>query len=96
MKYAARKDSNQDEIIKALRQMGATVTSVHQIGNGLPDILVGFRGKNFLLEIKDGKKPPSKRRLTADEKKWFKLWRGHAHVVNSVDEAIEVITGNQE
>ena len=92
MKYAARKDANQDEIVSALRQLGATVTSVHQIGNGLPDILCGFRGKNYLFEIKDGNKPPSKRKLTADEKKWMKLWQGHAHVVKSVDEAIEIIT----
>jgi hypothetical protein len=35
---------------------------------------------------------PSARRLTADEKKWMKLWRGHAHVVKSVNEAIEILT----
>jgi hypothetical protein len=92
MKYAAKKDDNQDEIVSALKQMGATVTSIHQIGNGLPDILVGFRGKNYLFEIKDGKKVPSARRLTADEKKWMKLWRGHANVVKSVNEAIEILT----
>lgn len=92
MKYAAKKDDNQDEIVSALRQIGATVTSIHQIGNGLPDILVGYRNKNYLLEIKDGEKYPSQRKLTADEKKWFKKWRGHADVVESVDEAIELIT----
>lgn len=91
MKYAARKDGNQDEIVNALEDVGATVTSVHQIGNGLPDILVGFRGINYLFEIKDGNKPPSKRRLTDDEKNWHKLWQGHCHVVKSVNEALDII-----
>ena len=92
MKYAARKDANQDEIVSALRQLGATVTSIHQIGNGLPDLICGFRGRNYLLEIKDGNKPPSRRKLTEDEERWFKMWQGHADVVESVDDAIELVT----
>lgn len=93
MKFAARKDANQDEIVSALRSIGATVTSVHQVGNGLPDLICGFRGKNYLLEIKDGNKPPSRRRLTEDEKKWHKQWQGHVDIVESVDDAINLITG---
>lgn len=93
MKFAARKDANQDEIVSALRSIGATVTSVHQIGNGLPDVICGFRGKNYLLEIKDGNKPPSRRRLTEDEKRWHKQWQGHVDIVESVDDAINLITG---
>ena len=91
MKYAARKDGNQDEIVEAIRNIGATVTSVHQIGNGLPDLLVGFRGKNYLFEIKDRDKPPSKRKLTDDEKQWHNMWQGHCHVVKSVNEALDIL-----
>lgn len=63
-------------------------------GEGIPDLLVGFRGKTALLEVKDGEKPPSARKLTPAEQKFFDEWRGGTlAVVNSVDEAIAVVLG---
>jgi len=43
------------------------------------------------MEIKDGSKPPSARKLTPDEEQFFRTWRGSAVVIKSMDEAIEVI-----
>ena len=75
--------------VKALRAAGATVQHLHTVGHGCPDILVGIRGcENYLLEIKDGAKPPSKRRLTKDEARWHRRWRGQVDVVKDVDEAL--------
>lgn len=91
MRRHARKDANHDEIVKALRQMGATVQSLAAIGDGCPDILVGFMGDNFLMEIKDGEKPPSDRKLTTDEKLWHAEWRGTVYTVLNVEQAIMVI-----
>ena len=89
-KYANRRDANETEIIKALRDIGA---SVYQLD--LPvDLLVGFRARNFLLEIKDGDKSPSRQGLTETQKRFVKLWRGQVRIVNSVDEAIRVVTGS--
>ena len=86
-------DENQSDIVAALRAIGATVRVISQ-GDGIPDLLVGFRGQTFLLEVKDGNKPPSKRVLTPAEQKFFDEWRGGAlAVVNSVEEAIAVVTG---
>jgi hypothetical protein len=31
------------------------------VGRGVPDLLVGWRGTNLLLEVKDGNKPQSAR-----------------------------------
>ena len=63
-------------------------------GDGIPDLLVGFRGQTFLLECKDGEKPPSARKLTPAEQKFFDEWRGGTLViVNTVDEAIAAVTG---
>ena len=92
MKRAAKVDTNQPEIVAALRAIGATVQHLHTVGKGCPDILVGYRGVNYLLEIKDGSKPPSKRRLTKDEAEWIGRWRGQVQVVKSVIEAVEVVT----
>ena len=91
MRQAARIDANQPDIIKALRSVGASVQPLHTVGAGCVDLAVGFRGANYLLEVKDGRQPPSKRRLTPDEEKWHAEWRGHVAVVNSVDEALQEI-----
>lgn len=88
---AAAVDRNQPEIVQALRKAGATVQHLHTVGQGCPDILVGFRGCNLLYEIKDGEAIPSKQKLTGPEKDWHDLWRGEVHIVRSADEAIEVM-----
>jgi hypothetical protein len=91
MRHAARIDANQEQIVAALRAMGATVRIVTQ-GNGLPDLLVGFRGVTILMEVKDGQKVPSARKLTPAEQKFFDEWRGGiVAIVNSVDEAIDLL-----
>ncbi len=89
--YAARVDANQPDIVEKLRGVGATVTPTHMVGRGFPDLVVGFRGITYLLEVKDGSKPPSKRKLTEDELIWHDEWRGQKAIVENVDEAYEVI-----
>ena len=49
-------DSNQTRVVKALRELGATVQHLHAVGKGCPDLLVGYKGSNYLLEVKDGEK----------------------------------------
>jgi hypothetical protein len=95
MRRAARVDANQAEIVKALRRVGATVQPLHTVGDGCPDLLVGYRGTNHLLELKDGSKPPSARQLTDDQKRWHNHWRGIAHVVTSINDALCVIGANK-
>lgn len=92
MRRAAKIDRNQPEIVKALRQVGATVQSLAAAGDGVPDLLVGFQRNTVLLEVKDGSKPPSARELTPDQVQWHLNWRGGACVVvNSVGEALAAI-----
>ncbi len=76
-------DNNQTQVVKVLRDLGATVQHLHEVGKGCPDIIVGFKGKNLLLEIKGS----DKKVLTPDQVNWHKLWRGQVHVVTSVEEA---------
>lgn len=91
MRRAAAADSNQPEIVAALRKAGALVHPMHAVGGGFPDLLVCFRGKLLLIEVKDGAKPPSKRKLTPDQVEFHRLWP--VTVVKNVDEAIAVILG---
>lgn len=55
----AKVDSNQKEIVNALRAIGAHVVHTHQIKNAF-DILVSYRGKVTPMEIKDGDNFPKK------------------------------------
>lgn len=91
MRRAAKVDDNQAEIVSALREIGATVLPLHYIGRGCPDIMCGYRGSNYLLEVKDGRKQASKRQLTSDEAEWHEQWRGQVAVVASVDDALLAI-----
>lgn len=93
MRRAARTDANQAEIVDVLRRAGRSVSVTAGVGRGFPDLVVGHRGKTFLLEVKDGAQPPSKQRLTEDEKLWHMEWRGHVAVVHSVAEAIAATGG---
>jgi hypothetical protein len=93
MRRANRIDENQNDIVAALRKAGATVRVISQ-GEGIPDLLVGFRGETILLEVKDGNKPPSARTLTPAEKKFFDEWEGGlCMVVKSVEDALEMLEG---
>jgi hypothetical protein len=93
MRRANRIDDNQNDIVAALRKAGATVRVISQ-GEGIPDLLVGFRGETILFEVKDGNKPPSARQLTPAEQKFFNEWEGGLCViVKSVEDALEMLEG---
>ena len=92
VRLRAAVDANQKAIVAACRAMGATVLHTHQLGKGAPDLIVGFKGREYLLECKDGSKPPSARRLTPDEETWHRQWRGSVvRVVESVDDALAAL-----
>ena len=76
MRRAAKVDANQEQVVEALRAAGASVQTLAAIGKGVPDLLVGYQGQTLLLEVKDGRRPPSERRLTEDQLKWHGAWRG--------------------
>ena len=88
MRKHGKIDANQAEIVAVLRRCGFSVQSLASVGNGCPDLLVGRGLENFLLEVKDGNQPPSKHRLTDEEKEWHAGWRGQVTTVHSVDEAL--------
>ena len=89
---AARIDANHEQVVLALRTAGATVQSLAAVGQGVPDLLVGFQGKTLLMEIKDGRKTPSERQLTEAQLKWHGAWRGGAlAIVDSPDAALRML-----
>ena len=91
MRYAAKIDSNQNEIVDALRKAGASVQSLAALGKGVPDLLVAIRGVNLLMEIKDGNKPKSAQKLTEDQLKWHGAWQGPVCIVDSPEAALRML-----
>jgi hypothetical protein len=94
MRRAAKIDDNQPDIVKALRAQGCDVLSLAAIGNGCPDLLVSrpyYPHHYYLLEVKDGAKPPSARKLTPDQEKFHREWKGQIHIVTSVEEALNAV-----
>ena len=81
-------DANQQEIIDALRAVGATVQDLSGVGKGAPDIACGIRGVTYLLEIKN---PETKGKLNPAQVKWHEAWRGHVTVVRTIEEALREI-----
>ena len=81
-----RADANQAEIVEALREVGVSVLILSQVGGGCPDLLIGWQGKNHLIEVKAPNGDLSKR-----QKEFFDNWRGRTYIVRSVDEVLELL-----
>lgn len=86
--HKGRVDANQTETVKALRAAGMSVQILSGIGQGCPDLLVGFRGCNVLIELKDGAKDASKQALTAAEESWQAKWAGQVETVDCPERAV--------
>lgn len=88
---AARVDANQPEIVAALRSIGAEVTDLSRVGSGVCDLLVSYRGNWYAIEIKDGRKPPSERKLTPDQVEWHGKQRAKVHIATNIHEAFDAV-----
>ncbi len=84
------RDGNEQEIIHALWEMGATWRRIDAtLGGemaGVPDLLVGLDGKNYLLEVKTARGS-----LNAYQKDFHNRWLGEAHVVRSADDVQRIL-----
>lgn len=102
MRWAYHKDAAHKPIVTALRAIGATVQALH--GKDVPDLLVGYRGKTLLLEVKsaglealdkrDGKVRRRSGTLSKGQREWAERWRGGpVAVVHTPEEAIAAVSG---
>lgn len=96
VRRAAKIDGNQEEIVACLRRLGISVDPLlARIGQGRPDIAVGYRGGTYLYEIK---LPGAD--LTPDEREWWSKWGGHVRIARGVEDILrdlglmEVVDGS--
>lgn len=76
MRLHGKTDSNQSDIVSALRQTGHGVVDLSSVGNGCPDLLVGRGGTWVMVEVKSkgGK-------LTPEQVIWHNEHRDHGPIV---------------
>jgi hypothetical protein len=66
------------------------VWDLHEVGHG-PDILVGYGGKSYPMEIKSGDGT-----LTKHEIEWRDKWRGNYYVIHNIEEAMQILCDGME
>lgn len=87
--YAKKIDKNQPEIVEALRAIGATVQPLHTVGKDFPDLLVGYNGCDYKIEVKN---PEHYGKATDGQIAWAKEWQGlPVWVVWTVSEALDLV-----
>lgn len=84
-----RVDGNHKEVLDGLREWGAAAFSTAAVGGGFPDIVASYAGRTVLFEVKDPAKPPSARKLTADEISFRNTWKGSVYTVLTSFEACQ-------
>lgn len=97
-RFGNRIDSNQNQIVSALRAAGREVLDLSDVGRGCPDLLVSNEQDMWLMEVKNPEYIPKKpvkgskldRIMTEKQKKFYAQWKGKPIlVVSSIDEALE-------
>lgn len=92
MSSLTRTDRNQAEIAKALRDAGCSVVSLHAVGKGIPDLLVGRAGRTYLLEVKAWRNQRGEPKgLTHKQVAWHADWRGQVAIVTTSQAALEAV-----
>jgi len=84
MRRAAKRDYAEAEIVNALEEMKATVYRLDQP----VDLLIGYRGRSILAEVKTGKG-----KLNENQIKFIESWNGgDIPILRTSDDAINLIT----
>ncbi len=86
---AKKTDNNQAEIVRGLRSIGASVTVLSSVGGGCPDLICGYRERNYLFECKNLEGRGD--RLTPAEEAWIRSWGGQIAIIFNVEQALAVM-----
>ncbi len=89
MRRAAKVDGNHELIASCFLAAGFSVQSLAAVGGGCPDLLVAGPLNTFVVEVKDPQQ--GKTRFTPAQKKWHANWKGRAHLVETVEQALLLI-----
>lgn len=88
-KKRARRDANESELVKTIRQCGGQWLPLN-VTDG-PDGVIGFQGRTELAEVKT-----AKGKLKPGQSEFHKTWRGGPiRVLRTVDDVIQLLGEKQ-
>lgn len=90
MRRAAKVDSNQDGIVKALKRCGISVEVI-----GKPVDLIVHNPRNDITALMEVKNPDGRDQLTKDQIEFIARWPGPLYVVRSIEEALTAVLGTK-
>lgn len=98
MRYAAKKDGNHAELRKQCAGLGISWQDIAPSkGGGQPDALLGWRGRNRIVEIKDPEASNTDRKLRPNQVAWARAWQGEKPVkVETLAEIVALFTSSGE
>jgi len=90
-KYGNKKDKNHNEIQAAFEALGFVAFDISNLPECF-DLLVAKNGHTLCIEIKDGSKSRSARKLTTGEKKFASMWvrGGNWLLVESIEDVMAI------
>lgn len=91
-RYSTKKvDQNQADIVATFMKYGATVQKLDGVGGGCPDLLIGYLGKNILVEVK-----MPNGTLTDAQWKWHDNWEGECYIAEYTTDVKDILSGLKE
>tara|TARA_R100000808_G_scaffold17161_1_gene38122 strand:+ start:630 stop:947 length:318 start_codon:yes stop_codon:yes gene_type:complete len=90
---AKRKDANHQQIKTHFESLGCHVFDISNLDNCC-DLVVSKHLVSVFVEVKDGKKPPSQRKLTEGERVFcYNIYqKAHWRLCESIDDANRIYT----
>ena len=89
----SKKDDNHKEIDSLFNKLGWSTLDISSLKN-CADIVCAKSDKvkyiTIVGEIKDGKKPPSQRKLRDGEQEFKDRWRGYWFKIESLEDVLEI------
>lgn len=89
----AKKDDNHNEVVLLFNKLGWVDLDISQLKRACDVFICKPCGKflvTIAVEIKDGKKPPSQRKLTTGEQEFKDRWRGYYEKVETLEDVVAV------
>lgn len=84
---ANRRDQNHWRIVAEFRTLGCSVQDTSRVGDGCPDVYVGYLGRHHGVEIKR----PKKGRVEHTQIRWAATTKGCWHLVKTVEDVHELV-----
>ncbi len=84
-------DKNQAALVVVFEQLGCSVLNCVRVGSGFPDLIIGYRGHDYLVEVKNPTNAYGKRGLNGNQKRWSDTWPSPVFVVRTEDDVIKLV-----